>query len=183
VQVLDCFVEPDHIAELRDGIAIAALRRDGLQSEPIGGGVAEVLPGQPATPTRGTRKGAFATGVAQAIAGSLLWHFRPGSTGGVLRVVAGAAACLLWLQASGFVLSALVAPAIATRLHAAWMRVARAIGAAITLVIFTALFALVLPFFQFVRLQDPLRKRMGARSYWETRRADEDSMDRALRPY
>ena len=130
----------------------------------------------------GTRRGALVTGVAQAAAGALLWYMRPGPAG-VLRVVASVAACLLWLQAAAFVLSALFAPAIAARLHAAWMRLARAIGIATTLVIFTVLFVLFLPFFLFVRLQDPLRKRTGAASYWETRRADHDSMDRALRPY
>jgi hypothetical protein len=130
--------------------------------------VALVFPGQPATPTIGTRKGALTTGVAQAVAGALLWHFRPGAAASVLRIVAGSAACLLWFQATAFVLSALVAPAIAVRLQAGWMRVAR---------------AMFLPFFLFVRLRDPLRKKLGARSYWETRVPEDDSLDRALRPY
>jgi hypothetical protein len=145
--------------------------------------VALVFPGQPATPTIGTRKGALTTGVAQAVGGALLWHFRPGAAASVLRIVASAAACLLWVQASAFVLSALVAPAIAIRLQSGWMRVARAIGIVITVAMFTVLFAVFLPFFLFVRLRDPLRKKLGARSYWETRVPEDDSLDRALRPY
>jgi hypothetical protein len=181
--VADCLIEPNRIAELPGGPAVAARRREGLQFESIVWRGTEVLPGQPATPAIGTRKAAFATGVAQAIAGVLLWHFGTGRATGVARMVTGTAAGVLWLRASAFLVSALVAPAIAARLQARWMHVARAIGIATTFVIFTVLFALVLPLFLFVRLQDPLRKRTGAGSYWETRKADEDSLDRALRPY
>jgi hypothetical protein len=125
----------------------------------------------------------FATGLVQALAGGLLWHFGIGRRTGVGRMVTGAAACVLWLLASAFVLSALLAPAIAARLHAAWMKVARAIGIGFTFAIFTVLFAVLLPLFLFVRLKDPLRKRLGAGSYWEHRSQDDDSLDRALRPY
>jgi hypothetical protein len=128
------------------------------------------------------RKTLFITGAAQMIGGGVLWHFRPDASGAV-RVATTAAAGALWLLASAFVLAALVAPALAERLHAAWVKVARAIGVAFTFGIFTVLFAVVLPFFLFVRLRDPLRKRLGAGSYWERRSQDDDSLDRALRPY
>lgn len=128
------------------------------------------------------RKTLFLTGAAQTLGGAVLWHLRPDASG-VARVATTAAAGALWLLAFTFVVSALVAPALAARLHASWMKVAHAIGVAITFVIFTVLFAVLLPFFLFVRLKDPLRKKLGAASYWEHRKQDDDSLDRALRPY
>ncbi len=98
-------------------------------------------------------------------------------------MVTSGAAGAFWLLAAAFVLSALAAPALGARLHAAWMKVARTIGIAMTVAMFTVLFAVLLPFFLFVRLKDPLRKRLGAASYWEPCRKDDDSLDRALRPY
>jgi hypothetical protein len=143
---------------------------------------AEPLEDAARTDMTGTRKTLLLTGAAQAIGGGLLWHLRPDASG-VARVVTSSAAGVLWLLASAFVLSALVAPALAARLHAAWMKVARAIGIGFTFAIFTVLFAVLLPLFLFVRLKDPLRKRLGAGSYWEHRSQDDDSLDRALRPY
>jgi hypothetical protein len=122
------------------------------------------------------------TALAQAAGVIVLWHLRPGLPGAA-RTVMGGAALLLWLLAAAFLLSALVAPAVAARLHAAWAGVARAIGLAITFAMFTVLFAVFLPFFLFVRLRDPLRKRLGARTYWESRAPDDDTMDGMLRPY
>jgi hypothetical protein len=130
----------------------------------------------------GPRKLTLLTGLGQAIGGGVLWHFRPGASG-LPRAVMSAVAGALWLLAFAFVVSALVAPAIAARLHAAWMKVARAIGIGFTFAIFTVLFAVLLPLFLFVRLKDPLRKRLGAASYWEHRNQDDDSLDRALRPF
>jgi len=131
---------------------------------------------------KGPRATLLMTGAAQAIGGGLLWYLRPDASG-IARLTTSVMAGVLWALACSFVLSALVAPAIAGRLHAVWTRVARAIGIAITFVMFTVLFVVVLPFFLFVRLKDPLRKRLGAASYWERRKQDDDSLDRALRPY
>jgi len=130
----------------------------------------------------GTRKTLLLTAVGQAIGGGVLWHFRP-AAGGVARGVMTAGAGAMWLLAAAIAVSMLVAPTIAARLHDGWVKVARAIGIAFTVAMFTVLFAVLLPFFLFVRLQDPLRKRLGAASYWERRSQDDDSRDRVLRQY
>ena len=129
-----------------------------------------------------TRSSALLTGVAQAIGGALLWYLRSHASG-IARVATTGMAAVLWTLACALVLSALLAPSIAGWLHGGWTKVARAIGIAITFVMFTVLFVVLLPFFQFVRLKDPLRKRLGAASYWEPRNPEDDSLDSALRPY
>jgi O-antigen ligase len=131
---------------------------------------------------RATRRNALLTGAAQAIGGGLLWYLRPNASG-IARLTTSVVAGVLWTLAATFVLSALLAPAIAGRLHAVWTRAARAIGVVFTFVMFTVLFAVLLPFFLFVRLKDPLRKRLGAASYWERRTQEDDSLERAMRPY
>ncbi len=128
------------------------------------------------------RRSALVTGAAQAAGGAFLWYIH-WHAAGAMRATTFVAAGLLWLLAAAFLISALVASSIAARLQGAWMKVARAIGIAATIALFSLLFVAVLPFFLFVRLKDPLGKRRGAASYWEQRGEDDDSLERALRPY
>ncbi|MGE5360923.1 MAG: hypothetical protein ACM3NQ_18045 [Bacteroidales bacterium] len=129
-----------------------------------------------------TRAAWIATALAQGVGATLVWHLRLSATGAA-RTLLGSAAVLLWLLAAVLALSAVGAPSIAARLHAGWTTAARAVGVAITFAMFTVLFAVFLPLFLFVRLRDPLRKRLGAASYWEHREPGDDSMDGMSRPY
>jgi len=121
--------------------------------------------------------------LAWAATAGLLWYFRPWGAAGAAWPASRVAALVLWTLAAALVVVAASSAARAQRIRAAWIAGGRAVGTALTLVLFAAFFAVVLPFFLFVRLSDPLRKTLGAQSYWEAPRPDEHTMDRLLRPY
>lgn len=143
----------------------------------------QVHGGQHANTASGVRRRAFITGAAQAVMGGVLWHFGARSAAPGFVSAGTVAACVLWALASAFLLTASFAPRAVGRLYQAWTTFARAIGVVLTVVMFTVLFVVFLPLFLFVRLRDPLRKRLGGASYWEACASDDHSLDRALRPY
>ena len=78
----------------------------------------------------------------------------------------------------------MTAPALARRLYVAWMTVGVAMGAAMSLILLSLMFFLVLPVFSLIRFKDPLRmKRRGAASYWEEPENHEASIERMIRPF
>ena len=121
--------------------------------------------------------------LAWSAAAALLWYFRPWSAPGETWPASRVAAIVLWALAGTAAIVAAASASLAERVQRGWITGGRAVGTAITLALFAAFFTVVLPFFLFVRLSDPLRKKRGAASYWEDSRRDEHTMDRLLRPY
>lgn len=129
------------------------------------------------------RRHAFLTGVVQAVAGGLLLYFAPSTAAPGVVSARTITTAVLWSLASAFLLTSIFAPRTAARLYGFWTTLARAIGVLFTVLAFSVVFVVFLPLFLFVRLRDPLRKRLGAASYWEPGASDDHSLDRALRPY
>lgn len=125
---------------------------------------------------------ALLTGGVQAAMGLVFWYV--GSRGHADSIPAShVIASLLFTLAAAFLLTSLLAPAAAVALYRGWTTGAHAVGVAITIGLFSLVFVGVLPFFLFVRRRDPLRKRLGAASYWEPAPPDDPSLERALRQY
>jgi len=105
----------------------------------------------------------------------LAWH---GTGGQKLAVV-------LW--ALGVVLCAVAyaSPNVGRRVYVAWMSVAVPIGIAMSMVLLSVLFFLLLPVFSIiVRIGDPLRRRLRAEgSYWEEYRPYPPTLERMRRPF
>lgn len=115
---------------------------------------------------------AWLTGAVQAAMGTVLWF-----------VGARVIAIVLFALSAVFLLTSALAPAAAAALFRRWTAGAHAVGVAITVVLFSLMFVVLLPFFLVVRRGDPLRKRLGAATYWEPAPPHDPSMDRALRQY
>ena len=64
-----------------------------------------------------------------------------------------------------------------------WKAAAHKIGKFQTLLIMTVLFFVIVPVFSLVRLKDPLRKRLGGDSYWESKKNEEQTLERYRRPF
>ena len=66
----------------------------------------------------------------------------------------------------------------------AWMSITVPIGIAMSTLLLTIMFILVLPLFSLiVRLADPLRKRLSGSSYWENYPKHPPTLDRLRRPF
>jgi hypothetical protein len=79
----------------------------------------------------------------------------------------------------------LASPTLAKPLYVGWMTATMPIGVAMTTVMLSILFAVLLPIFSLiVRLGDPLhRRRTAGSSYWEPYKRHEPTLDRMRRPF
>ncbi len=81
--------------------------------------------------------------------------------------------------------TALLSPKIGRSTYVAWMTVTVPLGVAMSFVLLTVLFFVLLPPFSFiVRLSDPLRRKLTKdRTYWEDYRPHEPTLERMARPF
>jgi hypothetical protein len=114
---------------------------------------------------------------ALGVVGGLLWWLAP--LGGLGR----SAAIVVWVVGACVAVLSWAAPGLGRPLHRGWMTVAAWLSAVMMAVLLTVLFIALLPFFTFIRLGDPLRKRAEHESYWEPHARDAPSLDRVLRPF
>jgi len=78
----------------------------------------------------------------------------------------------------------LTVPTIGRRLYITWMTVTLPIGVAMSTLLLTVLYFVLLPIFAIiVRRQDPLRKKLGGATYWEDYRPHEPTIERMRRPF
>ena len=71
------------------------------------------------------------------------------------------------------------APVVSRPVFVAWMTVTVSIGIVMSTVLLTVLFVFFLPLFSLiVRAGDPLRKKLGASSYWEDYKPHEHTLER-----
>jgi hypothetical protein len=95
---------------------------------------------------------------------------------GILIGVAGVGALLAMV--------ALASPAWGRKIYVGWMTLTLPIGLAMSTLLLTILYFLVLPVFSLiVRRRDPLRKKLGGQTYWENYRRHEPTLDRMRRPF
>ncbi|MBI4600778.1 MAG: hypothetical protein HY721_02345 [Planctomycetes bacterium] len=115
-------------------------------------------------------------GIVCLIAGAIVsWR----SSGALRWPVAGslwAASGLLWALA-------LVRPRLLAPVYRPWSKLPHGMGLALTWVIMTFVYFTVLVPFTFIRWKDPLRRRLGAPSYWEPHRNAEPTLERFHRPF
>lgn len=114
-------------------------------------------------------------GVFLALCGWISWK----STSDHLAIYAGVAGGL----GGALVLLGTLAPRSLKQVHRAWMAVAVAMGKVMTPVIMTIFFFTILLPFTLVRLSDPLRRKLGAATYWEPHRNVESTLERFQRPF
>jgi len=106
----------------------------------------------------------------------------------------GAIGVILWVVAKqevafglfglgvGLCVIGIAAPSIARPVYVAWMTATVPIGIVMSTVLLTVLFVFLLPLFSvIVRRGDPLRKKLGASSYWEDYRSQEHTLERMRR--
>src|SRR3972149_2830043 len=107
------------------------------------------------------------------VIGAILWvmAWRKHGGDGVLGWSGAGAqvvAVCLWALGAGLGALSLLSPASAKPVYVAWMRVTVPIGMVMSTILLTLVFVLVLPLFaMIVRLGDPLRRKLGATTYWE----------------
>ena len=78
----------------------------------------------------------------------------------------------------------LVSRSVTKTVYVVWITVTVPIGIAMSTVMLTLMFVLILPLFAaIVRLGDPLRKKLGGSTYWEDYRAHEPTLERMRRPF
>lgn len=71
------------------------------------------------------------------------------------------------------------APGLARPIYMGWMTVTVPIGIVMSTILLTLLYFILLPVFALiVRSGDPLRRRLGANSYWEDYKPYEHSLER-----
>jgi len=122
------------------------------------------------------------------VIGVLLWVAGTRRTGASVLVWTGASAQIAavlfaFLGAALFALS-LASPAMTRTVYIAWMTVTVPIGIAMSTVLLTVMFVLVLPVFaMIVRLGDPLRRKLGGATYWEDYKPHEPTLERMRRPF
>ncbi len=87
-----------------------------------------------------------------------------------------------WVLGIGLFALSLTSAASAKPVYISWMTVTVPIGIVMSTVLLTVLFVLLLPLFSLiVRMGDPLRKKLGGRTYWEEYRPHEHTLDRMRR--
>ena len=94
-------------------------------------------------------------------------------------------ALICWGLALGLGLPSLVSVDLARRIYVGWMTVFVPVGIALSTILLTVLFFVLLPVFSLiVRLGDPLRKKLKAEgSYWEDCRQHEPTLERTMRQF
>ena len=126
------------------------------------------------------------------VIGALLWYKAvkpPGSwwpeagwgwNGAVFQVIAVALLAFAVLIA----LECFVSYVIGRLIYVVWMTGAMYLGMAMTTVLLSVLFVILLPLFSLIRLADPLRlKRKSSGSYWEDPSPHEATLERTRRPF
>ncbi len=64
-----------------------------------------------------------------------------------------------------------------------WKAFWHPVGKAQTILILSIIYWLLMPFFSLIRFRDPLRKRLGERSFWIRRKPVELSLERQRFPF
>ncbi len=91
-------------------------------------------------------------------------------------------AVTLWSIGVGLAIAAQL-PAVGRWIYVGWMTGAQAIGFVMTNILLTLMFFILLPPFALLRLRDPLRKKLGAASYWEQPERHEATLERTSRQF
>ncbi len=122
---------------------------------------------------------------ASGVLGCLLWHAGRAPGAGWAWAGTGRQAAALVMWAAGFCSATLCLACLGwgRRIYVGWMIFGACLGVVVTAVLLTVLFFLFLPFFGLIRLSDPLRRRMGANSYWEPHRPHEATLERMARMF
>lgn len=80
--------------------------------------------------------------------------------------------------------TAILSPTWGRKLYIAWMRLTLPIGLAMSTVLLSLMYFLVLPIFSLiVRRRDPLRRKLGGQTYWEDYRTHQPNLERMRRPF
>lgn len=80
--------------------------------------------------------------------------------------------------------TSLASPALGRKLYIAWMTLTLPVGIAVSTVLLTLLYFVLLPIFSLiVRRNDPLRKKLGGTTYWEDYKPHENTLERMRRPF
>ena len=121
------------------------------------------------------------------VIGALLWWFGRAAETGLAWTGNGRhwAAAILWSLAALILLVTLVSESLGRPVYVVWMTGARYLGMAMTFVLLSVLFVILLPIFSLIRLKDPLRLRPGrpGESYWEEHQHHESTLERTARPF
>lgn len=133
------------------------------------------------------RKFGWAMLLGFGVIGAVLWFTawrKYGGYGPLEWSGAGAqiVALCFWVLGIGLFALSWVSPASARPVYVTWMTVTVPFGIVMSTVLLTMLFVLLLPLFSvIVRMGDPLRKKLGGRTYWEDNKPYEHTLDQMRR--
>jgi len=124
----------------------------------------------------------FGFGVIGAILWIVAWRRYGGGSFGWSGASTQQIAVGLFVLGIGLCIIGTRAPSLARSVYIAWMSVTAPIGLVTSTVLLTVLFVFVLPLFSLVvRWGDPLRKKLGGKSYWEDYKPYEHTLERMRR--
>ena len=132
------------------------------------------------------RKFGWAMLIGFGVIGVILWVVAWRRYGGGSFGWSGAAgqhvAVGLFVLGVGLCVIGIAAPSIARPVYFVWMTVTIPIGMAMSTVLLSVLFVFLLPMFSvIVRVGDPLRKKLGGRTYWENYKPYVHTLERMRR--
>lgn len=116
----------------------------------------------------------------------LFWWFGQAEEGGWGWTGGGLHCAGVVLAALGLVVWVItvVSEAAGRIIYVVWMTAATILGAAMTFVLLSAMFVVLLPIFSLIRFKDPLRKKLKAgQSYWEDHQHHESTLERTSHPF
>ena len=120
------------------------------------------------------------------VIGLFLWYFGPEPNGWRwVPVFKQKLAVALWALGLVLFATSMGPRGLARPVYVGWMTGATWLGTALTFVMLTVLFVVLLPFFSLIRLKDPLRRKLlgPGESYWENHRHHDSTLDRCARPF
>lgn len=121
-------------------------------------------------------------GVSATIVVVLWWRFGTFESLWETRTLPVIGAILLALAGTVSGLLSLLSIGLARRSYILWMSATVPVGIVMSTVMLTVLFVILLPVFSLiVRMGDPLRKKLGASSYWENYKPHEATLERMRR--
>lgn len=124
----------------------------------------------------------FGFGVIGAILWFVAWRRYGGGSLGWTGAAGQQVAVGLFVFGVGLWVIGTTAPNFARPVYVTWMRASMPIGLAMSTVVLSVFFVFVLPLFSLVvRWGNPLRKKLGGRTYWEDYKPYEDTLERMRR--
>lgn len=120
------------------------------------------------------------------VIGAILWYFGPEPNSLAYQSLRPQKVAIAFWCLGAALLGLSFGPrSIARVIYVVWMTAAMKIGVVMTFVLFSVLFVVLLPWFSFIRLRDPLGMKLKPKgeSYWRDHEDQTPELERVARPF